>query len=163
MLLFRFPNRSKRVRSASPEFQQTGENSGMTNYRSRVPSDVADIAQIDKDKKVLDPNARKKRRAGGGRSPLGESIRRPPLVGGATACQTASSKCKNAMPKYASFFLPGLLYISVGSPGGLRIPSGRLKKPSPFFFSLQFSILVLISIFYANLFILEPKVASKIY
>ena len=41
------------------------------NYRSRVLSDVADIAEIDKDKKILAQSAKTKKRVGAGRPPQG--------------------------------------------------------------------------------------------
>ena len=53
----------------------------------RIPQ-VAEIDEIDKNKKLLAPKCRKKKAGGRRSSPAGESIRRPTLVGRGTACQT---------------------------------------------------------------------------
>ena len=156
-------------RHLSPsQWQPGGETSKTRNYRSRVLSHVADIAEIDKDKKILAQIAKKKKRAGAGRPPQGSQSGARPLWAGQRRVRRRLKILPRPMQsKFLSYIcLKSLAGVSsrppVIPPGALRIPSGSAKNCIlPGLFSLQISISFLISIFDAILSVLEPKLASK--
>ena len=59
------------------------------------PTHVADIAEIDKDKKILAQIAKKKRRAGGGRPPQGSQSAARPLWSGPRRVRPALKSCQD--------------------------------------------------------------------
>ena len=88
---------------------------------------VADIAEIDKDKKLLTRGAVEKGRAGGGVPPWGRQSAARPVGARATACQIPIQNFK-IQNIYCKFSLAEFLDLPRVPPGGLRIPPVDPKK-----------------------------------
>ena len=110
-----------------------------------VQINVADIAEIDKDKTLQPPGAIKKGRAGGGVPPWGrQSAARP--VGAEQRVLDRTPKSPNIRAiiclRHLQISKSEFLAPPIIPPGGQRIPPGRPKKTiRPPFFSIKISII----------------------
>ena len=103
------------------------------------PTHVADIAEIDKDKKILAQIAKKKRRAGGGRPPQGSQSAARPLWSGPRRVRPALKSCQGlrnlSSRQYLCLkYLAGIVYRPLLFPQetcAFRRPAPR-RAPCPF-------------------------------